>query len=81
LADGYYYGRRGQQEFVVSERNGTWGKAIGPPGLAALNAGGVGLAVKRSSPTSGSRRPATKARRESPHNSFPRRNLPGKELQ
>jgi hypothetical protein len=29
-----------QQPFVVSERNGTWGKAIRVPGSGALNAGG-----------------------------------------
>src|SRR5262249_53691827 len=28
------------QAFVVSERNGTWGTAIGVPGSGALNAGG-----------------------------------------
>jgi hypothetical protein len=39
-AGGYYYDRRGQEGFVVSEQDGTWGQAIDPPGLAALNAGG-----------------------------------------
>ena len=29
------------QGFVVREKNGSWGKAIDVPGLAALNAGGV----------------------------------------
>jgi len=38
-AGGYYYDRHGQQGFVVSERNGTWSKAIEVPGLAALNTG------------------------------------------
>jgi hypothetical protein len=40
---GYYYDRHGQQGFVVSEQNGTWGKAIEVPGLAALNTGFKGL--------------------------------------
>jgi hypothetical protein len=39
-AGGYYYNHLGQQGFVVSEQDGTWGQAIEPPGLAALNAGG-----------------------------------------
>jgi hypothetical protein len=41
-AGGFYYARAGsdQQAFVVSERNGTWGKAIEVPGLRRLNAGG-----------------------------------------
>ncbi|HET9896481.1 MAG TPA: hypothetical protein VFQ44_16260 [Streptosporangiaceae bacterium] len=39
-AGGYYYDRRGQQGFVVSEHNGTWGGVIRVPGLAALNADG-----------------------------------------
>jgi hypothetical protein len=30
------------QAFVVSERNGTWGKAIEVPGSGALNPGGDG---------------------------------------
>jgi hypothetical protein len=39
-AGGYYYDRQDhQQGFVVSEQNGTWGRAIGVPGLAALSAG------------------------------------------
>jgi hypothetical protein len=29
------------QAFVVSQKNGSWGKATGIPGLAALNAGGI----------------------------------------
>ncbi len=41
-AGGFYQGRRGQQGFVVSEQNGTWAKAVVPPGLTALNAGGLG---------------------------------------
>ncbi len=39
-AGGYYYDRRGQQGFVVSEQSGIWGKATDPPSLAGLNAGG-----------------------------------------
>ncbi|HEY3902368.1 MAG TPA: hypothetical protein VGM14_00495 [Streptosporangiaceae bacterium] len=42
-AGGYYYDRHGQQAFVASEQNGTWGGAIEVPGLAALNAGFKGL--------------------------------------
>jgi hypothetical protein len=41
-AGGYYspgHGARDVQAFVVSESNGTWGKAIEVPGTAALNAG------------------------------------------
>jgi hypothetical protein len=39
---GGYYTARGDhvQGFVVSQRNGVWGRAAGVPGLAALNAGG-----------------------------------------
>ncbi len=40
LAGGYYRGRPGQQGFVVTELNGTWGTASQLPGLAALNADG-----------------------------------------
>ena len=40
-AGGYYRDRHHHwQGFVASERNGRWGKAIGVPGLAALNTGG-----------------------------------------
>ena len=39
-AGGGFADHHGQQGFVVVERNGRWGKAIEPPGLAALNAGG-----------------------------------------
>ena len=39
-AGGYYYDRRGhQQGFVVSEKNGTWGKAIEVPGLGDAERG------------------------------------------
>ena len=40
-AAGGYQDRHGNgQGFLASERNGTWGKAIKPPGLMPLNAGG-----------------------------------------
>src|SRR6266568_2930940 len=39
-AGGYLDGSGHTQAFVVSEANGTWGKAIEVPGSAALNAGG-----------------------------------------
>ncbi len=39
-AGGDYFGKGGEQGFVAAERNGTWGKAAGVPGLRALNKGG-----------------------------------------
>jgi hypothetical protein len=40
-AGGYYLDGAGHfQAFVVTQRNGTWGKAGGVPALAALNSGG-----------------------------------------
>lgn len=40
-AGGGYQDRHGHgQGFLVNERNGNWGKAIKPPGLMPLNAGG-----------------------------------------
>ncbi len=40
-AGGFYRDRRRlEQGFVVTERNGRWGKATGVPGLGVLNAGG-----------------------------------------
>jgi hypothetical protein len=39
-AGGYYYSKAGQQGFVVSEIDGTWGDAIELPGLAQLNRDG-----------------------------------------
>ncbi len=42
-AGGYYSNgadNNGQQGFVVSEQNGTWGQATDVPGLAALNSNG-----------------------------------------
>src|SRR5580698_2050285 len=44
-AGGFYSSDGDQQAFVVSEKNGSWGKAIEVPGSAALNTGmsaGVG---------------------------------------
>jgi hypothetical protein len=38
-AAGGFYSNPGQQAFVVDERNGVWGLAIKPPGLAALDTG------------------------------------------
>ncbi len=40
---GGYYGDRldHSRGFVVSEKNGVWGRAIGVPGLGALNVGGL----------------------------------------
>lgn len=40
---GGYYSARGPhvQAFVVSQRNGKWGRAAGVPGLSNLNAGGT----------------------------------------
>jgi hypothetical protein len=41
-AGGYYADRSGRtQGFLVTERNGHWGKATEVPGLGALNAGGT----------------------------------------
>ncbi|SRR5712691_13411856 len=40
-AGGFYTDRHhGEQGFLVTERNGRWGKAIQVPGLGALNTGG-----------------------------------------
>jgi hypothetical protein len=36
-AGGSYFAAGNEQAFVVSEKNGSWGKAIAVPGLAALN--------------------------------------------
>src|SRR5260221_2353438 len=41
------------QGFVVSERNGTWGKAIEVPGLGALNKGGDAQVRSVSCPSAG----------------------------
>ena len=40
-AGGYYTNSSGNQAFVVSQTNGTWGKAREVPGTAALNTGGL----------------------------------------
>src|SRR5229473_3527763 len=37
----YRDGSGHQQAFVVSERNGSWGRAIEVPGSGALNVGGI----------------------------------------
>jgi hypothetical protein len=51
-AAGGYYKNHGIKGFVVSKKNGRWGKAIQVPGLAALNKGGQAevLSVSCSSP-------------------------------
>jgi hypothetical protein len=53
-ASGYYSPRvGGAAAFVVSERNGHWGKAIEAPGTAALNAGGNADVDSVSCPSAG----------------------------
>jgi len=53
-AGGFYRDGDGhQQGFVVSERNGVWGRAIEVPGLAALNAGGTAGVVSVSCASAG----------------------------
>jgi hypothetical protein len=42
---GYVDGRGHAQGFVVTERQGVWGRAIEVPGLGALNTGGVAKVV------------------------------------
>jgi hypothetical protein len=44
-AGGDYSGTGGSLAFVVSEKNGTWGKAMQVPGLAALNGATGGSSV------------------------------------
>jgi hypothetical protein len=44
-AGGYYTSSRGSRAFVVSERNGSWGKAIQVPGVAALSGASGGSMV------------------------------------
>jgi hypothetical protein len=39
-AEGSYEDAAGQQAFVISEKNGTWGKSEAIPGLKSLNTGG-----------------------------------------
>jgi hypothetical protein len=41
-AGGQYFSDGDQQAFVVSEKNGSWGRAIEVPGSAALDAGAAG---------------------------------------
>ncbi len=52
-AGGYYTGRSGTQAFVVSEKNGTWGRAQQVPGSARLNTGGAAGIVSVSCATVG----------------------------
>jgi hypothetical protein len=53
-AGGTYAGRAASaQVFVVTERNGRWGKAIEVPGTAALNAGGDADVSSMSCPSAG----------------------------
>jgi hypothetical protein len=54
-AGGYYLDSsdQNQQGFVVSERNGRWGKATGIPGLAALNTGGAAAVLSVSCSSAG----------------------------
>jgi hypothetical protein len=52
-AVGYYGGRVGTRGFVVSERNGHWGRAIAVPGLASLTARGSSVAASVSCPSAG----------------------------
>jgi len=49
----YRDGSHHQQAFVVSERDGLWGKAIEVPGTAALNAGGNAGVDSVSCPSAG----------------------------
>jgi hypothetical protein len=54
-AGGFYGDGAGhQQGFVVSEKNGVWGRAIEVPGLGALNAGGFAHVVSVSCGSPGS---------------------------
>jgi len=53
-AGGFYTdGRPASQAFVVSERNGRWGKAVEVPGSGALNAGGSAEVVSVSCASAG----------------------------
>jgi len=53
VAGGMYAGAlRSEQSFLVTEKNGTWGKAAEVPGTAALNAGGTIAALRSVSCTS-----------------------------
>jgi hypothetical protein len=53
-AGGYYQDGSGhQQAFVVSEKNGTWGKAIEVPGSGALNTGGFAQVMSVSCTSAG----------------------------
>jgi len=53
-AGGFYTGSSGHvQAFVVSQRNGRWGKAIEVPGSGGLNTGGNALIKSLSCPAAG----------------------------
>ena len=52
-AGGYYNNGSGEQAFVVSETNGSWGKAREVPGTGTLNSGGAADAISVSCPTAG----------------------------
>jgi hypothetical protein len=52
-AAGGYYASHGIEAFVVSERNGTWGKAEAVPGINALRAGGSSSTDSASCPSAG----------------------------
>jgi hypothetical protein len=45
VAGGSYASSRGGRAFVVSEKNGTWGKAMQVPGAAALSGGSGGSGI------------------------------------
>jgi hypothetical protein len=53
-AGGSYLYRNGQQGFVVSQRNGRWGKAVEVPGLGALNTAGAAAVTSVSCGAAGS---------------------------
>ena len=53
-AGGYYSDSSGQQAFVVSQVNGTWGTAEEVPGTAALNQGGLAYVTSVSCASAGS---------------------------
>jgi hypothetical protein len=54
IVGGSYSGSSGLQGFVAVEKNGTWGKAIEVPGLAALSTGGNANVSSVSCPPVGS---------------------------
>ncbi|HEV2373295.1 MAG TPA: hypothetical protein VGS19_14120 [Streptosporangiaceae bacterium] len=52
-AGGYRWERNNEQGFVVSETDGTWGRAQAVPGMAALDAGGGGQVTTLSCASAG----------------------------